>query len=565
MLILKKFTVISLAVILAIGSMLTVGVSAAPAKLGFSVGSGEATPGEDVIVDVKMNTQNGSFNISAVNFQLNYDRNILEFKSSANVFFDVGYSNSKTGYVLYTAEDTYGKMTKTETLLCKLTFTVKSNATKGDTLLKLKIGECLDDALETISTSPTGNATVNAKISVTGGPEDDVIELINQIGTVEYTAESNLKITKARSAYAALTYAQKQLVTNYSVLLAAEKEYQRLKTEAENAELQAEINAFMTAHAYALSLTVDTCTIDDKAVVDAAIAAYESTDETTKLSPKAAYELHSYYNTLGLVKKKIALLIAEKEKEEEAIEADRKLREEAKSIAADFRNEYAELLATDPQNVPADYLSWLERALTYISDQSLLNLYVSSELQEEKALLEGLLEICKRNGAEENLTDAEIAFKKFNNTFSYILGLTDSTVTADDLTDIKIAVGVYEMMTDEVKEKLKDAYSLLEKLLTKAEELFKVDEAEKEAEESRSDNSGEKSSIEYIYVDSNGDGVKERLIIKKAAVNVSQEIVMNNRSIGMVSVIFLIAFAVITVNFVLLLCYYKFYFRRKRK
>ena len=79
MLILKKFTVMSLAVILAIGSMLTVGVSAAPAKLGFSVGSGEATPGEDVIVDVKMNTQNGSFNISAVNFQLNYDRNILEF------------------------------------------------------------------------------------------------------------------------------------------------------------------------------------------------------------------------------------------------------------------------------------------------------------------------------------------------------------------------------------------------------------------------------------------------------------------------------------------------------
>lgn len=565
MLILKKFTVISLAVILAIGSMLTVGVSAAPAKLGFSVGSGEAVPGEDVIVDVKMNTQNGSFNISAVNFQLNYDRNILEFKSSANVFFDVGYSNSKTGYVLYTAEDTYGKTTNAETLLCKLTFTVKSNAAKGDTQLKLKIGECLDDALETISTSPTGNATVNAKISVTGGPEDDVIELINQIGTVAYTPESNLKITKARSAYAALTYAQKQLVTNYPVLLAAEKEYQRLKTEAENAELQAEINAFMTAHAYALSLTVDTCTIDDKAAVDAAIAAYESTDEATKLSPKAAYELHSYYNTLGLVKKKIALLIAEKEREEEAIEADRKLREEAKSIAADFRNEYAELLATDPQNVPADYLSWLERALTYISDQSLLNLYVSSELQEEKALLEGLLEICKRNGAEENLTDTEIAVKRFNNTFSYILGLTENTVTADDLTDIRIAVGVYETMTDEAKEKLKDAYSLLEKLLSKADELFRADEEERKAEESKSDSSGEKSSVEYIYVDSNGDGVKERLIIKRAAVNVSQEIVMNNRSIGMVSVIFLIAFAVITVNFVLLLCYYKFFFRRKRK
>lgn len=195
----------------------------------------------------------------------------------------------------------------------------------------------------------------------------------------------------------------------------------------------------------------------------------------------------------------------------------------------------------------------------------MLNLYVSSELQEEKALLEGLLEICKRNGAEENLTDTEIAVKRFNNTFSYILGLTENTVTADDLTDIRIAVGVYETMTDEAKEKLKDAYSLLEKLLSKADELFRADEEERKAEESKSDSSGEKSSVEYIYVDSNGDGVKERLIIKRAAVNVSQEIVMNNRSIGMVSVIFLIAFAVITVNFVLLLCYYKFFFRRKRK
>ena len=566
MLILKKVTVVLLAVILAVGSLLTVNVSAAPAKLGFSVSSNDAEPGKDVTVEVKMNTQNGTFSVAAVNFQLNYDTSVLEFKNSTNEFFDVGYSNSKTGYILYTAEDTMGKSTTSEVVLCRLTFTVKTNAAKGDTLLKLKMNECLDDWLEPIETTPTGNSTVNGKITVAGGPVDDVIELIKQIGTVEYTPESNLKITTARSAYAALSYAQKQLVTNYSDLTAAEAEYQRLKTESENAAVQAEINAYMNAHSHVLSLTVENCQIEDEDAVDAAIAAYETEDETTKLSVKAQVALHNYYNTLKLVKQKILLLIAEKAEQDAVIEADRKLREEAKTIANGFRSEYADLLATDPQNVPAEYLSWLERALTFIADQSELNLYVSVELKDEKALLEGLLELCKNNGGEADLTDTEIAVKNFNNNFSYILSLTEKTVMADDLTDIKIALSVYELMNDEVKEVLADKLTLLESLLKKAEELFEADEAEKEEiSDEKEEISDVKTTVEYIYVDSNGDGVKEKIVIKKAAIDVSQSIVMNNRSIGMISIIFLIAFAVITVNLILLLFFYRFYFKRKRK
>ena len=55
---------------------------------------------------------------------------------------------------------------------------------------------------------------------------DDVMALINAIGTVEYTAESKKKIDAARKAYDGLSEADKALVTNYSTLQQAEAAYQ---------------------------------------------------------------------------------------------------------------------------------------------------------------------------------------------------------------------------------------------------------------------------------------------------------------------------------------------------
>ncbi len=55
---------------------------------------------------------------------------------------------------------------------------------------------------------------------------DAVIAKITAIGTVTYTAESKAKIDAARTAYNALTDAQKALVTNYDVLTTAEATYE---------------------------------------------------------------------------------------------------------------------------------------------------------------------------------------------------------------------------------------------------------------------------------------------------------------------------------------------------
>ena len=61
-----------------------------------------------------------------------------------------------------------------------------------------------------------------------------VIEKINAIGNVEYTADSKALIDAARKAYDRLTDDQKALVHNFNVLIDAEKKYQSLKDDADN-------------------------------------------------------------------------------------------------------------------------------------------------------------------------------------------------------------------------------------------------------------------------------------------------------------------------------------------
>ena len=61
---------------------------------------------------------------------------------------------------------------------------------------------------------------------------DDVIGRISAIGTVTYSDSSALKISRARNDYNVLTNTQKALVTNYSVLTAAEAKYAQLQAAA---------------------------------------------------------------------------------------------------------------------------------------------------------------------------------------------------------------------------------------------------------------------------------------------------------------------------------------------
>lgn len=106
---------------------------------------------------------------------------------------------------------------------------------------------------------------------------DEVIRLINQIGTV--SKGSKAAIDAARAAYDKLTADEKKLVTNFDTLTAAEKTYGEIKAQQEKAEVDAVID---------LINKIGTVSKDSKAAIDAARAAYDKlTDAQKKLVTNA--------------------------------------------------------------------------------------------------------------------------------------------------------------------------------------------------------------------------------------------------------------------------------------
>ena len=103
---------------------------------------------------------------------------------------------------------------------------------------------------------------------------------INAIGTVEYTTESKAKIDDARTAYDALTEAQKALVTNYGTLTAAESTYSTLKATADEAAVNQVAANAVTAKINAIG-TVE-YTTESKAKIDDARTAYDALTEAQK-------------------------------------------------------------------------------------------------------------------------------------------------------------------------------------------------------------------------------------------------------------------------------------------
>ncbi len=135
----------------------------------------------------------------------------------------------------------------------------------------------------------------------------EVDELIAAIGTV--TLDSKAVINAAREAYDALTDAQRGRVTLYATLVSAETYYSQLAEEAD----QAEIDEAAAEGVEELISDIGRVTLDSKADIAAARAAYNTLTSTQK-------KLVSNYSILVAAETKYALLLAEEE--EETIELD---------------------------------------------------------------------------------------------------------------------------------------------------------------------------------------------------------------------------------------------------
>lgn len=135
-----------------------------------------------------------------------------------------------------------------------------------------------------------------------------VIAKIDAIGTV--TLESESTIVAARIAYTLLTNSQRALVTNYSVLLAAEAKLAELKGESGGSALdQASADAVET-----LISKIGTVTLESEGAISAARNAYNALTATQKL-------LVENYDVLVAAEKALAELKAEQQAAQDAEEA----------------------------------------------------------------------------------------------------------------------------------------------------------------------------------------------------------------------------------------------------
>ena len=134
-----------------------------------------------------------------------------------------------------------------------------------------------------------------------------VKDLINAIGTV--TLNSKSAIEAAEAAYAALTDAQKDLVTNYATLTAARAEYDRLVAEKEAAD-KAAADAVIAKIA-----AIGTVTLNSKTAIEDAEAAYAALTDTQKA-------LVTNHDTLLAARAAYDQLVAEKEAADNKAAAD---------------------------------------------------------------------------------------------------------------------------------------------------------------------------------------------------------------------------------------------------
>ena len=109
---------------------------------------------------------------------------------------------------------------------------------------------------------------------------DAVKALIEALGDV--TLEKKESVEAARNAYDALSTDAKKLVSNYDVLVQAEKTIQTLEAKKQQEELKNQMDAAAAASVSSAITAIEEVTLDKRGVVEAARAAYNTLTEDQK-------------------------------------------------------------------------------------------------------------------------------------------------------------------------------------------------------------------------------------------------------------------------------------------
>ena len=153
---------------------------------------------------------------------------------------------------------------------------------------------------------------------------DAVKALIEALGDV--TLEKKESVEAARNAYDALSTDAKKLVSNYDVLVQAEKSIQTLEAKKQQEELKNQMDAAAAASVSSAITAIGEVTLDKRGVVEAARAAYNTLTEDQKA-------LVTNYTDLTAAEGRIAELVKEATDKAEADKAEQERQEALKAKA----------------------------------------------------------------------------------------------------------------------------------------------------------------------------------------------------------------------------------------
>ncbi|WP_461811005.1 Ig-like domain-containing protein [Faecalimonas sp.] len=273
----------------------------------------------------------------------------------------------------------------------------------------------------TVVATDNQNAIAKCQITITDKAKE-VDDLIHAIGTV--TLESKSQIDIARNAYKVLTDTQKERVTKLNILEAAEKEYARLKDQAEKEEV-------------------------DQAAAKAVDELIEKIGEVTIQSGKQIQQARDAFEKLTLAQK-------EKVAKEEVLKAAEEkyaqlLLEKEKEDAKNTLDSYKNLSAYRPEQ---------QEVLKKLINEGKIQIEKTSTKKEIEKVLKTVKEKMDAVKTDAQLTEEEQAEKAAKQMDMQISNIGKVQFTSKSRDAILFARVAYDKLEKNVQEKVKN-YSIL--------------------------------------------------------------------------------------------------------
>ncbi len=462
---------------------------------GLSVSTGQRGDETQLTVGIRLSEAAA---INGIHFSVEFDARKLTYQAgSATVLrshFDgatIHYAGDGTLNFVWTGQSTAKLPTNFNIL--SASFVVNDNAEAGTTDLAVAMSgiyKTVTDggSFEILSHEFDTRKTVTFTVGEPEPAVKNVIDMIDNIGTVEYTDESKAKIDAAADAYNNLTTAQQSGVYNADELTAAQEQYAKLQAEnLSNAEVEAEVVRYKTAHADALAITSDDIlnATDSETQLKLANLLETALADYKDLSARAQAKLLTEKNLLN----QYLELLEDMVKAAEEAEAERLKQEALKKEAWEALYgvdgeggylqsfEYSLDLTTETVRLMDEGVvndAWTGYKTHAGLDYGIYFVEYFAEAMEEQGKsadhLEQLLaKLAELNAALPNpKSEEELKADEWEEQFSAVLALDSEDLTYEDAVDIRLGKLLLDSFSDEVR-----AYIDTEKI-TKIETLYEA-------------------------------------------------------------------------------------------